>query len=72
MLYQMPYRAGDERARANEFRFREAAVSLASYPEEIRGFGSVKEETVARVQVQVKVLRARLIGLQAAILAGVA
>src|ERR1700730_13558510 len=28
----------------------ETAISLASYPEEIRGFGSVKEETVARVQ----------------------
>ena len=41
-------------------------------PEEIRGFGSVKEETVVRVQVQVKVLRARLIELQAVILAGVA
>lgn len=37
----------------------EAAVALVSYPDDIRGFGPVKEEAVARVQPRVDMLRAQ-------------
>ncbi|WP_426409662.1 indolepyruvate ferredoxin oxidoreductase family protein [Bradyrhizobium ganzhouense] len=35
----------------------EAAVALASYPDEIRGYGPVKDETVKRAQAHVEALR---------------
>jgi len=37
----------------------EAAVALASYPDEIRGYGPVKDESVKRAEVHVKALRAQ-------------
>jgi indolepyruvate ferredoxin oxidoreductase len=40
----------------------DAAVALASYPDEIRGYGSVKDESVKRAEVQAKALRAQFSG----------
>jgi indolepyruvate ferredoxin oxidoreductase len=37
----------------------EAAIALASYPQEIRGYGPVKEESIARVEPKVKALRSQ-------------
>jgi indolepyruvate ferredoxin oxidoreductase len=37
----------------------EAAVALASYPQEIRGYGPVKEKSIARVELMAKALRLR-------------
>ena len=37
----------------------EAAVALASYPEEIRGYGFVKDESVERVEARVEPLQSR-------------
>ena len=37
----------------------EAAVALASYPDDIRGYGPVKEEAVARVEARIGGLRSR-------------
>ena len=37
----------------------EAAVALASYPDEIRGYGPVKDESVKRAEAHVEVLRAQ-------------
>lgn len=37
----------------------EAAITLASYPQEIRGYGSVKEESIARVEPKAGALRSR-------------
>jgi indolepyruvate ferredoxin oxidoreductase len=35
----------------------EAAVALASYPDEIRGYGPVKDESVHRAEARVGALR---------------
>jgi indolepyruvate ferredoxin oxidoreductase len=40
----------------------DAAVALASYPDEIRGYGSVKDESVKRAEAQAKALRAQFSG----------
>ncbi|WP_456671631.1 indolepyruvate ferredoxin oxidoreductase family protein [Bradyrhizobium sp. USDA 3256] len=37
----------------------DAAIALASYPQDIRGYGPVKEASIARVEPEVKELRAR-------------
>jgi indolepyruvate ferredoxin oxidoreductase len=37
----------------------EAAVALASYPDDIRGYGPVKDESVKRAEAQVETLRAQ-------------
>jgi indolepyruvate ferredoxin oxidoreductase len=37
----------------------EAAIALASYPQEIRGYGPVKEKSIARVGSMAKALRLR-------------
>lgn len=37
----------------------EAAIALASYPQEIRGYGPVKENSIARVEPMAKALRLR-------------
>jgi indolepyruvate ferredoxin oxidoreductase len=37
----------------------EAAIALASYPQEIRGYGPVKEKSIARVEPMAKSLRRR-------------
>jgi indolepyruvate ferredoxin oxidoreductase len=37
----------------------ESAVALASYPDEIRGYGPVKDESVKRAEAQAKALRAQ-------------
>jgi indolepyruvate ferredoxin oxidoreductase len=37
----------------------EAAIALASYPQDIRGFGPVKEKSSARVEPMAKALRCR-------------
>lgn len=37
----------------------EAAIALASYPQEIRGYGPVKEESIARVEPKAEALRSR-------------
>jgi indolepyruvate ferredoxin oxidoreductase len=37
----------------------EAAIVLASYPQEIRGYGPVKEESIARVEPKAEALRSR-------------
>ena len=37
----------------------EAAVALASYPDEIRGYGPVKEESVKRAEAHAEALRAQ-------------
>ena len=37
----------------------DAAIALASYPQEIRGYGPVKEKSIARVEPMAKALRLR-------------
>ena len=39
----------------------EAAVALACYPDEIRGYGPVKDESVKRTEASVETLRAQFI-----------
>ena len=38
-----------------------AAVALASYPEEIRGYGPVKNASIARAQAKATALRSRFV-----------
>jgi indolepyruvate ferredoxin oxidoreductase len=40
----------------------EAAIALASYPQEIRGYGPVKEKSIARAEPMAKALRRRFDG----------
>ena len=37
----------------------EAGIALACYPDEIRGYGPVKEEAILRVEPKANVLRSR-------------
>jgi indolepyruvate ferredoxin oxidoreductase len=40
----------------------EAAAALASYPDEIRGYGSVKDQSAKRAEARVEALHARFSG----------